>query len=379
MEEEFLLIGIITYHSAYNFGSVFQAYATQVAVKRIAGEATIINYRMVEQQHFYYPLYRTHYGVKTWAKDRMQLFAHKKRCLRRERFEKFIAEYFTLTQQVREPEEVFELWQNFHIMISGSDQIWNKHSCELEHNEWRYMDPYLLKGFQGRRISYASSVGNMTDMELQSILPELQQFDVLAFRESTSAKKMTTLLDRPVETVLDPTFLLTKDDWIAYLQLQRACKERYILAYFLCGPKKLAQLLPTLLRFAKKRECKVKLLTPFSYIPYPDKRVEYHPEYGPIEFMNALYNAEAVVTDSYHGTILSVNFGKDFYSNCKSGGSEFRKTDILGRLGLQDRIIHDVAIIPKLDMPSIDYTDVYAKLDALRQHSLNYLKTILKG
>lgn len=373
------MIGIITYHSAYNFGSVLQAYATQVAVKRIAGEATILNYRMTEQHQFYYPLYRTHYGAKIWVNDMMQLFAYKKRCLRRERFEQFIAEYFNLTQQVREPEEVCELWQNFHTMISGSDQIWNKHSCELEHNEWRYMNPYLLKGFGGRIISYASSVGNMTDMELQRILPELRSFDTLSFRESASAEKMSTLLGRPVETVLDPTFLLTKDDWISHLQLQKDGDERYIFVYSLGGPKQLLRFLPVLSRLSKKWDCKVKVVMPFAYLPYPDKHIEYHPEYGPIEFMNALYNSEAVVTDSYHGTILSVNFGKDFYSICKSGGSEFRKTDILERLGLHERIIQDVVEIPELNLSHIDYTTVYDKLDTLCQHSINYLKTALKG
>ena len=151
------------------------------------------------------------------------------------------------------------------------------------------------------------------------------------------------------------------------------------LLIFFVGRNNFAQSLPVLSRLAKKRDCKVKLITPFAYLPYPDRRIEYHPEYGPIEFLEALYNAEAIGTDSYHGTILSVNLGKEFYSICKSGGAEFRKTDILGRLGLQDRIIHDVVMIPELDMPPIDYTDVYAKLDDLRQHSLKYLQTSLKG
>ena len=295
------------------------------------------------------------------------------------RYERFFAEYFQLSRKVSEPLEVTEFWNQYDLIVSGSDQIWNKHSCELEHNDWQCMDPYLLKGFNGRKISYASSVGNMTDTELQHILPELQQFDALAFRESVSAGKMAALLGRQVDTVLDPTFLLTKDEWSARFQLRRPSDKRYILVYSLGGPKKIVRLPPILSKLAEKRDCKVKLVTPFAYFPCLDKRIEYHPEYGPVEFLDALNNAEMVVTDSYHGTVLSVNFGKEFYSICKSGGAEFRKTDILNRLGLQDRIIHDAAEIPGLNLPSIDYTAVYAKLDILRQHSLNYLRSALES
>lgn len=374
-----LRTALITYHSAYNFGSVLQAFATQTAMEKLGYPVEIINYRMAEQNYFYQKLYRAKYGLKTAVKDLMMAPVQARRKERAGRYERFFAEYFQLSRKVSEPLEVTEFWNQYDLIVSGSDQIWNKHSCELEHNDWQCMDPYLLKGFNGRKISYASSVGNMTDTELQHILPELQQFDALAFRESVSAGKMAALLGRQVDTVLDPTFLLTKDEWSARFQLRRPSDKRYILVYSLGGPKKIVRLPPILSKLAEKRDCKVKLVTPFAYFPCLDKRIEYHPEYGPVEFLDALNNAEMVVTDSYHGTVLSVNFGKEFYSICKSGGAEFRKTDILNRLGLQDRIIHDAAEIPGLNLPSIDYTAVYAKLDILRQHSLNYLRSALES
>lgn len=372
-------IGLLTYHSGYNYGSTLQAYATLCQLKRIDPSAMILNYRMKEQDRFYRPTCRFDCGMKATVKDLLQLPIQRKKVQRALKFEEFFEKYLSLTPRVAEPEEVAKQWEQFDTLISGSDQIWNKHSCELAHNDWRYMDPYLLKGSEGRKISYASSVANMTDEELQYILPELRQFDALSFRESVSAEKMSALLVRPVATVLDPTFLLTKDEWIAHLQLQKKDDEKYILVYSLGGPKQVLRLLPVLPRLSKKRDCKLKVITPFAYFPYPDKHIAYHPEYGPIEFLHALYNAETVVTDSYHGTIFSVNFGKEFYSICKSGGSEFRKTDILNRLGLQDRIIFNPAAIPELALPPIDYNAVYAKLEVLRQHSIEYLQKTLEG
>lgn len=370
--------GIITYHSAYNFGSVLQAFATQQTLCDLARPADMINYRMAEQKYYYQRIIHPRYGAKRAVSESVNLLGLSKRRCRALRFENFFTDYLLLTPEVCEPEDVYSQWQQYDTVISGSDQIWNKHSCELNHNEWHYMDPYLLKGFHGHKISYASSVGNMTDEELHRIAPELQQFDALSFRESVTAEKMSTFLRRPVANVLDPTFLLTKDEWIRHMDLQGRRDEKFILAYFLCRPKILAQRLPVLLKLAKNRGCKIRLITPFAYLPLFDKQIEYHIEYGPKEFLNALYNAEEVVTDSYHGTILSVNFGKDFYSLCKAGGAEFRKTDILERLGLADRIISDFSKISDLNLPPVDYSSVYAKLDALRQHSINYLKTALE-
>ena len=62
-------VGIITYHAAYNFGSVLQAYATQMAYIQEGADAYIINYRPQSQVSYYEPLYRTGYSFKTFLQD----------------------------------------------------------------------------------------------------------------------------------------------------------------------------------------------------------------------------------------------------------------------------------------------------------------------
>ena len=80
-----------------------------------------------------------------------------KRKSRMERFEHFIHENMRLSQnQYHEPEELDELADAFDVVVSGSDQIINKHSNELERVDWKYMDPYLLAWAHCRKISYAS-------------------------------------------------------------------------------------------------------------------------------------------------------------------------------------------------------------------------------
>lgn len=368
-------ISIITYHSAYNFGSALQAFAMQTAVEKFAEDVKIINYRMEEQAEFYQHLYRTKYGIKTFIKDLTLFPLQKQRKLRAERFERFFKDNFKLTSEVSDPALAIKQLSSFDKAISGSDQIWNKHSCELRDNDWRYMDPYLLKGFEGIKISYASSVGNMTDKELQKIIPYLNKFNSLSFRESVSKKRMDKLLNVKSRTVLDPTFLLTRDEWIKAFKLKKNTAQKYILFYFLGGLVDFKNIMPEIKKISLKTNRKVKIIAPFVYLPVSNKWAEYDMEFGPIEFLEALYNADTVITSSYHGTILSVNFGKDVYSLCKKGGAEFRKTDILLRLGLGDRVINNIDDILNKSFEPINYDDVYKKLESLRQESYDYLKT----
>ena len=368
-------IALITYHSAYNFGSVLQAYATQQALRLIGYNTDIINYRMVEQKYFYNRIFSLKYGIRTSVNDLSMLPIYRKRKKRAERFETFFQYNFSLTKEVNEPEEVELLWGNYDLVISGSDQIWNKNSCELRCNDWKYMNPYLLKGYVGRKISYASSINTMSKADLRRISAELESFNALAFRESVSSKMIGEMLHRKVFTVLDPTFLLTKQEWIDKLGLKKNEKYgTYILCYSLGGLKADWQMLHDMRILSRKRKCNVIMVTPFTYIPVIDHHIKYHHEYGPKDFLEALYNADLVVTNSYHGAVLSINFGKDFYSVCRQGASDIRKEDILNRLGLSDRILYRPDELLHKDIKPINYLLVYEKLDILREESLAYLR-----
>ena len=368
-------IGIITFHSAYNYGSVLQAFATQECVKKLGFQPEILNYRLAEQKKVYSNL-RISYGVKDLIRDITLLPMLRERNQKYASFEKFFREKLILSKEFSEPKEAKEIWKQYPAVISGSDQIWNKHAIELEHAAWKYMKPYLLEGYNGKKISYASSTASMTQEELERIKPFLLKFSHIAMREPSSSEKIGALLGKQVESVLDPTFLLNKNDWINALQLQKK-PNRHIVYYSLGGLKRFHAIKPVLEEISKREGCKIRLFMPFCYT-VPNKMFEPHPECGPIEFLQNIYQAKKVITDSYHGTILSVNFGKDVYSVCKNGGSEFRKTDILKMLGMKDRIITRPEQLVRKQFAPIDYQAVDAKLHELRTHSISYLASALE-
>ena len=368
-------VGIITYHAAYNYGSALQAYATLVAMKKLGFSAKIINYRPEEQKKFYQRLLRTNYGVKTFIKDCQMLPYQKERKIRMQRFEKFFRDYFDLTEEVNLPEDIGACFDQFDIVVSGSDQILNKHSCELEHVGWEYMRPYLLSGFKGKKISYASSIANMSDQELGYILHELDQFQAISLRESSSVGRLAALLGKELTYVSDPTFLLNAQEWKDALGISEGGEE-YILYYSLRSIKVQKERLKELEALAEKENCKIVVITPFS-APFSSKKCfDYHYEFGPKEFLNAIAQSRKIVTDSYHGTILSVNLGKSVYSICSEIGSEFRKTDILKNLGLGDCIIETIANInPCATQPTEE--NVQKRIHDFRGKSLNYLRSAL--
>lgn len=363
-------IGIITYHSAYNFGSMLQAFATQEAVKKMGHEAIILNYRMQSQKNFYAE-YRTKYGKLNFLQDLCQLPMHNAKIERKQNYEKFFDEHFNLTAEFSEPEVMKEICKDFDVIISGSDQIWNSRSCEFVNCDIEYMKPYLLDGFQGKKISYASSIGHITDKELEYIIPYVKKFDFLSVREQSTKDRISKYIGKSIERVLDPTFLLTGDEWIEHLNLRKEENRPYILFYSL---KRFDgnNILKEVIELAHKKNMAVKYIMPFSYLPNIYKDVRNCEDFGPVEFMNAIYNSEMVITDSYHGTILSINLNKNVYSLCSSGGAEFRKTEVLKRLGLENRVVHNVSDILDADY-EIKYENVNELLIKERIESMRYL------
>lgn len=372
-------VGLITYHAAYNFGSVLQAYATQEIVKRISGNCEIINYRTNEQKRVY--------DIFVWNKGRRALKSLIKNLLvlphifsKKERakgYERTIEKLFNLSPECNEPGDVYAMWDKYDIIISGSDQIWNKHSNELHGVSWDYMMPYLLKDFCGKKVSYASSFPCMNKAEIGKIVSYINRFSCISVRERYLVEVLSTVCSVPVSNVLDPTLLFDKGEWIDKLGLKVDNSEKYVLYYALNKWNDLHKSIKEVVRYAKMRNISVKMISPlFPVISRPG--LEVLQCVTPIEFLNLILNADTVITDSYHGTIFSINFEKEMYSINGANESDIRKTDILSRVGLQDRIIKSASDMCGKMFTKIDYKIVRKKLEAQRKTSVEYLERALK-
>ena len=94
------------------------------------------------------------------------------------------------------------------------------------------------------------------------------------------------------------------------------------------------------------------------------------------KWLTMIANATFVITDSYHGTLFSINFNKDFITinNVKRGNSRFRS--ILGQTGLMDRLISSDELSVRM-WPGIDWEQVNSIIDNERIKSMSFLRTAL--
>ncbi|KOA54212.1 polysaccharide pyruvyl transferase family protein [Bifidobacterium animalis] len=371
-------IGIITYHSAYNFGSVLQAMATQRAINNLGYESEIIDYRPTEGDYFYRHLFFRHQPLKFFIADLTTIPVIPKRKLRARRFEEFISRHLVLSvNEYKEPGDLNALSDAYSLAVSGSDQIINKHSNELITVDWEYMNPYLLTWFNGPKISYASSPASMTDDELKRIAPELKKFDALSAREQDAADKLSKLTGKPVATVCDPTLLMNQAEWSKAVNIPDCpIADEYILFYSLKRPRvMMSAILPQLERLSERTGRRIAIVTPLAgFIPKNDKFINCL-DAGPAQFLSLIKNAKAVVTDSYHGTLFSVNFHVPFWT-IEPNADDSRKTQILHRTGLQDRICDSIDNIPE-DFDTIDFGSAHSIIADYRNNSIEYLKTAI--
>lgn len=372
-------IGLITYHSAYNFGSVLQAFATQTALQSLGHDVEIINYRMKSQKN-YYSLFPTGLGLKTYLKYFLALSLLKKRQSRQQKYEDFFNCNLRLTEEFENPDDAVLYKDKYDVYISGSDQVWNKGSNELHNLEnWRkYMSPYLLEFTEKKRISYASSIATMSDADLMKIKDALLRFDSIAMREATSAKRIEALIGKKIRRVLDPTLLLTRDIWMELTSNweNKYGKENYILYYSLKGVRELNRDLTYLSELANKKKLKLITIAPLSVL-LKQKNLVNVADAGVLDFIGLIANAKYVVTDSYHGTLFALNFNKQFYSLQRFPGSNMRVEEVASLLGFSNRVIYDYQSIDfehKFDFDIVNQNRKY-----YIDESIDYLKNSILG
>lgn len=373
-------IGLITYHSAYNFGSVLQATATQRTIQKLGYATETVDYRPTEGDYFYKHLLFRHQPFKFFITDLTSLIVVPQRKLRQKRFEEFISRHIKLSaQEYKEPQDLDALRDAYSLMISGSDQIINKHSNELITVGWEYMNPYLLTWFNGPKISYASSPASMTNDELERIAPELKRFNKLSAREHDAAEKLSKLIGKPVDTVCDPTLLMNSTEWQQTVNIpDNHITGDYILYYSLKRPRVVyREILPQLKRLRDRTGCKIAIITPLAGFIPPTEGFVNCLDAGPAQFLSLVKYARSIVTDSYHGTLFSVNFHKPFWT-LDSNSADSRKSQILSRIGLDNRIVASIDDVPE-NFEAIEFGDAHERIAEFRNHSINYLSNAIKS
>lgn len=368
--------GIITFHGSHNHGSVLQAYATQRAVESLGVENEIINFRM-ESQKRYYSLYQKGFGLKLFCQDLLMIPFHEKRKIRAEKFESFISQMKLSGPEMKNREELNSIANRYDIYISGSDQIWSNRIPELARSPEDFTGVYFFDFVKNTkpRIAYASSVGEITYNELIGKKRLLEKYSHISTREKYGVDLLKKVVDKNIDLVLDPTFLLNKSEWEEIINKKRLIKEPYIFLYTLKGFKHGTKWGKALGKFSRDSGLKVVAVSPF--FPIIGRNVHNVMDAGPLDFLNLIANAELVFTDSFHGTAFSINLNKPFYSYIGKNSGDNRKKGVLIQFGLESRSLERIEDILKISDYKLNYDNMLPRIDENRRKSMEWLSEAL--
>lgn len=363
-------IAIITRHGISNYGSLFQAYALERTIRDLGYDAQTIDYILTEERSWNLcriDIEHSAWNANPWKRCIFFGINMPNRAIQFAKFGRFRRELLHLTKEYNSFEALKKNPPSADIYCTGSDQVWN----ETIHNkpDWCYFLDFLG---EEARFAYAASFGKDCVREdfRDRITESLSKYKKISVRE-TSGSRILKEMGLRGDVVLDPTLLLNGSQWEQMMGNARAPKEKYVLLYQI---HKNDALVDYARKFAQKAKCKV-INIGVSYTQ-KKKGMEFRwlPDYK--EVLALFRDAHCVVTDSFHATVFSINFNRQFVTILPKH-SAARIQSILTLMGLGNRVLTDTA---DLDLPEqiIDYCAVNAALEQLRKESRAWLKDTLE-
>lgn len=297
-------VGILTFHTALNYGAVLQTYALQQFLSELNIDNEVINYRCSFIDKNYSPFFISD-GKIINAVIRGIVFGHTIREKRR-KFNEFVEQHLTTTRPYYSAEDIKEVRDGYSFFISGSDQVWSPIAAGF--------DPVYFLPFakDTQKYSYAASIGTdkLSNEQLDEYKKRLKGFRFLSVREYSAQKLLGNLdVDREVFVHVDPTLLLGRENWNQLCgKMPDNIPDDYLLLFNVEKPIKDVNFAK---KIAKERGLSVVYINERTL--KKDKDVIYLEGLSPDTFLTLFANAKIVVTNSFHGTVFSIIFQKEFY------------------------------------------------------------------
>lgn len=371
MENENIKIGIMGWHQMYNFGSQLQITALFQVVKRMGYDTEIINYAPKKAK---YRPKKNLYFLLQWLADKLlykmnpEYLSSKKKQI----FDTYKKEYMKFSPKCDLASELYMFNEQYDAFICGSDQIWNPYIGD---------DKYFLDFVEdsSKKIAYAPSIGIDTipnQYVKENYYNLLKDFGAVSIRELQGKKILNEIGIRNVSLVLDPTLLLSKEQWNSLFHIDDE-KEDYILCYFLGDSRKHLQYIDQLHKKLQKKVIVLAAREKDVKLPY-----QVYSEVGPKEFVNLIHNACFVCTDSFHGICFSVIYQKNFcvferFGRYNRNNQNSRIDSILKILGLEQKKVHDGKF--KDDILNTEWEKCEEKLEEMVKKSYMYLRDALQN
>lgn len=361
-------IAIITLPLHTNYGGILQAYALQTVLQRMGHDV-----QHLQPKVEYLPLHPAWQMPFVWVKRlirkcflgewKLPIFEHPHRWMRRYT-DVFIHQHIVMRSLLDE-EWNASLAKDYDVFIVGSDQVWRPcYALPIA----RYFLSFLDDTCSNPRIAYAASFGTENcEFSANQILDcskLLQKFSFVSVREQSGVEICKQLFGVRASHLLDPTLLLSKDDYLKLIQNQKPSKGN-LMVYVLDET-------PDIRLF-------------ISQIAASEKLVPFNANYSlgnrlgipqlPIEnWLRGFVDAKLIITDSFHACVFAIIFNKPFIclGNDERGMTRFHS--LLDLFGLQHCLLNEKQLF---EIPKINWGEVNMKLNQLHKESLLGLEQAL--
>lgn len=372
-------IGVLTlYYNNYNLGGLLQAYALQKFLQLSGFEAEQISFD-----------FAWHYG--NGGKGRMLLkefrnfLGSTKKKKIEYKFQRRIQNFENFMQSIPHSTRIYyepsEFASKYDAVVVGSDQVWAGWLPKGALNGFLLNSPKM----DGKRYSYAVSLGMDTlPLGIKNIYSTyLPSFENISIRERTNKEMLETILpNKNISVNLDPTLLLLASDWIKIAKYPDY-KEPYMFCYFLGKDKTYRN---TASKLAKKMGLRI-VSIPYAKDHKSDEFDDFFGDYldyscGPAEFIGWISSAKLILTDSFHATVFSCIFRKNFIVLPRVNETGLismnrRIIDYLDSFELSDHYLEIDKLLKASNIENINYQVYEKNIDLLRSKSQNYLVSML--
>ncbi len=364
-------VGILSMQRILNYGSFLQAYGLKSILEELGCDVEFVDYHPgkcllpVENES----------GISRKLAKGIEVLKQKAPITEKIRFIQYKRQYAAKYYPYLGIDDKMNYVPELDVLVIGSDEVFN---CVQSNTNVGFSPELFGDGHHAKKlISYAASFGNTTIEKLEkygvreTISNLLEGFDSLSVRDSNSGSIVEELTGKQPEYHFDPV--------LVYGFIGR-CKEipqsvgysSYMIVYGYSG------------RFSKE-ECRtirayatqkgLKILCIGGVQRCCDRFIDC----SPFEVIAYFQHADCVVTDTFHGTILSVITKRRFgvFVRRQGYGNGEKLEDLLARLKLGEREISNIEMLNNVLASSVNYKETELIIETARKNAYAYLNGML--
>lgn len=382
------MIGVCIRYFHPNYGGMLQSYATTKLLEKRGVEYELIRYEkkkdfsfiirslprllnpiLLNDKYLLLSKKLNSYLYKDFRKNEKERIAQFKK-FETQVFSKYEKKYYGY-------KALCEGATHYDAIITGSDQLWSPSGLESNFFNLMFVPDEIKK------ISLASSFGvsQIPKNQLKRTKQYLNRIPYISMRENRGAEIVKELIGRDVPVVLDPVFMLGKDEWENISATTNFCKSHYVFAYLLGANVDTRK---EISEYAKKKGLKIVTIRHANQFVKADVNFGDFAFYdiGPKEFLSLISNAECICTDSYHGCVFSILYHKEFavydrYRASSINSKNSRIDTICKIFSLENRRRTEQNSLCSIMDEHIDYKKIDSALKQKRQKFDDYLDKAL--